>query len=56
MQEPLSTQEYRCHRCGRLLFKGHLKSGSSVEIPCWHRQCRYMNTIWVDFREPVAVS
>jgi len=55
MRALLSSREYRC-RCGRLLFKGRLVGDSVVEIQCWHRQCRFLNTIEVDIREPVAVS
>ena len=47
--------EYRC-RCGRLLFRGILKDGSRVEIQCWHRQCRRLNTISLDLVADAVVS
>ena len=50
------SSEYRCYRCYRLLFRGHIEGGSVVEIQCWYRQCRYMNTITLDTDVLVAVS
>jgi len=31
--------DFRCERCGRLLFRAYLAPGSEVEIKCWHQSC-----------------
>lgn len=35
--------DYRCKRCGRLLFRAVFVPGTLIEIRCYKSQCRAMN-------------
>ena len=42
---PGIAHDYRCKRCGHMLFRAMLMLGSRVSIRCWHLNCKGWNVI-----------
>lgn len=43
---PIRFTDYRCARCGRLVFRAYLLSGACVQVRC--KNCRTIVTVKVD--------
>lgn len=47
-----ALRDYRCRKCGRLMFRAVLAPGSRVQTVCWHGSCRSLQTVSVPGQAP----